>query len=198
MYRPLRHILRLSAIARTLQRHGALEPLGPLLEGSGLAPAILRSARVFTRPRHRSGEWARPGQRLAAALSELGPVFIKLGQMLSTRADLLGEDIAADLSLLQDRLEPFSAVEARGTIETELGSAIEELFVAFDDNPVSAASIAQVHYARSMPSDGFEGGQVAVKVLRPGIERAFARAISPAIRPIACRRSIGGARRAVS
>jgi len=177
MYRPLHHILRLLAIARTLQRHGALESLGPLLEGSGLAPTILRFARVLTRPRFRTGDRARPGQRLASALSELGPAFIKLGQMLSTRADLLGEDIAADLSLLQDRLEPFAAAQARATIEAELGASIEELFVAFDDNPVSAASIAQVHYATTSQDGDLDDALVAVKVLRPGIERAFARDI---------------------
>jgi ubiquinone biosynthesis protein len=175
MYRAFRHIFRLLTIARTLQRHGALEPLGPLLEGSGLAPAIVRLARLFTRPRLRVK--VRAGQRLAAALSELGPAFIKLGQMLSTRADLLGEDIAADLSLLQDRLEPFGAAEARATIESEFGATVEELFVAFDDEPISAASIAQVHYASVAPSDRFTSERVAVKVLRPGIERAFARDI---------------------
>ena len=177
MYRALRHIFRLLTIARTLQRHGALEPLGPFLEGSGLAPAILRLVRLFTRPPLRSKIKLRAGQRLAAALSELGPAFIKLGQMLSTRADLLGEDIAADLSLLQDRLEPFAAAEARATIETEFATTVEALFVAFDDTPVSAASIAQVHYATVAPDSGVASEQVAVKVLRPGIERAFARDI---------------------
>jgi ubiquinone biosynthesis protein len=177
MYRALRHIFRLLTIARTLQRHGALEPLGPFLEGSGLAPAILHLVRLFTRPRLRIKARIRPGQRLASALTELGPAFIKLGQMLSTRADLLGEDIAADLSLLQDRLEPFPAAEARAAIESELGATVEELFVAFDGSPVSAASIAQVHYATVAPNDGFAAEQVAVKVLRPGIERAFARDI---------------------
>src|SRR5262249_43808020 len=105
------------------------------------------------------------------------PAFIKLGQMLSTRADLLGDDVAADLSLLQDRLEPFAGSEARMTIEAELGRPIGELFTAFGDRPVSAASIAQVHYAEVAEGDGIEGGLVAVKVLRPGIERAFARDI---------------------
>jgi ubiquinone biosynthesis protein len=175
MFRAPRNILRLLAIARTLQRHGALEPLLLIVEGSGLAPAILRFALLPARPRTAVGAGTRPGQRLAVALSGLGPAFIKLGQMLSTRADLLGEDVAADLSLLQDRLEPFPAAEARLTIEVELGSPIGELFAEFDDNPVSAASIAQVHYAAIRDGEGIEGGLVAVKVLRPGIERAFAR-----------------------
>ena len=175
MFRGPRNILRLLAIARTLQRHGALEPLLQIVEGSGLAPAILRFARLLGRPRASVGTGTRPGQRLAAALSELGPAFIKLGQMLSTRADLLGEEVAADLSLLQDRLEPFPAAAARLTIEAELGCPIGELFAEFEDDPVSAASIAQVHYATTRENGGIEGGLVAVKVLRPGIERAFAR-----------------------
>src|SRR5262245_728544 len=175
MLRAPRNILRLLAIARTLQRHGALAPLLLIVEGSGLAPAVLRFARLLSRPRAAAGTGTRPGQRLVAALTELGPAFIKLGQMLSTRADLLGDDVAADLSLLQDRLEPFPAADARLTVEAELGSAIGELFAEFDDRPVSAASIAQVHYARTRDGEGIEGGLVAVKVLRPGIERAFAR-----------------------
>src|SRR4030095_8729966 len=95
--------------------------------------------------------------------------------MLSTRADLLGDDVAADLSLLQDRLEPFPGADAPLTVEAELGSPIGELFAEFDDRPVSAASIAHVHYARTREGDGIEGGLVAVKVLRPGIGLAFAR-----------------------
>jgi ubiquinone biosynthesis protein len=177
MSRALRNILRLLTIGRTLQRHGALESLQPILGGSGVAPTILRFARLLTRSRPRIGAGSRSGQRLAAALSELGPAFIKFGQMLSTRADLLGEDIAADLSLLQDRLEPFSAAAARATIEIELGAGIDDLFVSFEDSPVSAASIAQVHYATTAQEADGEERQVAVKVLRPDIEKAFARDI---------------------
>src|SRR5215475_15198498 len=121
MLRAPRNILRLLAIARTLQRHGALEPLLLLVEGSGLAPAVLRFARLLARPRATAGTGTRPGQRLAAALTELGPAFIKLGQMLSTRADLLGDEVAVDLAMLQDRLPPFPAAEARAMVEKELG-----------------------------------------------------------------------------
>lgn len=135
----------------------------------------------------------RPGERLAAAFTELGPAFIKLGQMLSTRSDLIGEEVASDLSKLQDRLAPFPAPAARATIEAELGQPIEALFASFDDTPISAASIAQVHYATVCDEVVLEtalpGGtvavetaepvlrEVAVKVLRPGIELAFARDI---------------------
>ena len=174
--RTLRLLWRLLAIARTLARHDALAPLEEL----GVAPLVARLAGLVSR---RSAE-GRPGQKLAAALAELGPSFIKLGQFLSTRADLLGEQIAADLSELQDDLPPFAAGEARRTIETELGRGIDELFEDFDEQPVSAASIAQVHLATVAPSQDEEPGEgaapaeprpVAVKVLRPGIERAFAR-----------------------
>jgi ubiquinone biosynthesis protein len=180
MFRSLRQLLRLAAIARTLARHDALEPMIELMRGPGTAPLLLRGIRlVFGRndePRD-----ARPGEKLAAALVELGPVFIKFGQMLSTRTDLLGERIAADLAQLQDRLPPFPASEARATIERELGAPIGRLFAEFDDNPISAASIAQVHFAVLPEEDGadnpFPHRDVAVKVLRPGIEAAFERDI---------------------
>ena len=90
--------------------------------------------------------------------------------MLSTRADLVGETIAADLSELQDRLPPFPTEDSRRIIAEELGQPVEALFSCFDDTPVSAASIAQVHFAETP-----DGREVAVKVLRPGIEAAFAR-----------------------
>jgi ubiquinone biosynthesis protein len=112
----------------------------------------------------------RPGQRLAAALQRLGPSFIKLGQVLSTRADLLGEQVAADLSSLQDRLPPFPGNEACRIIEEELGRPVSALFLSFDDEAIAAASIAQVHFAVTTT-----GEPVAVKVLRPGIAHAFAR-----------------------
>ncbi|HKX09822.1 MAG TPA: 2-polyprenylphenol 6-hydroxylase [Stellaceae bacterium] len=158
-----RNLARLSQIAMTLARYDALAPL----EGvAGMAP-ILALARLA---RRRSPVPMRPGERLATALHALGPSFIKLGQALSTRADVVGEEIAGDLSALRDRLPPFPAAEARATIAAELGAPVESLFQSFDDTPVAAASIAQVHLAVTT-----EGQPVAVKVLRPGIKRAFAR-----------------------
>jgi ubiquinone biosynthesis protein len=110
------------------------------------------------------------GERLRLALEELGPVFIKFGQALSTRPDLVPADIAADLARLQDRVPPFSSAAARAIIESELGKPIESVFVQFDDVPMASASVAQVHAAQLMGEDGGEPFNVVVKVLRPGIE----------------------------
>ncbi|MEK9722343.1 MAG: 2-polyprenylphenol 6-hydroxylase [Rhodospirillaceae bacterium] len=162
MFRSLRNVRRLLDIARLLARHDALFALELL----NVAPAVVALARLMSR---RDAE-GRPGQRLARALNEAGPSFIKLGQILATRSDVLGEDLAADLSDLQDSLPPFPAAEARAAIAEEFDEPVEALFQSFDDEPVAAASIAQVHFAVTT-----DGREVAVKVLRPEIEEAFAR-----------------------
>ncbi|MFO1189750.1 MAG: 2-polyprenylphenol 6-hydroxylase [Alphaproteobacteria bacterium] len=173
MLRTARNLIRLAVIVGTLARHDALFPL----ERLGIAPGTA----AWLSRRLRRDSAGRPGQRLARALQALGPSFIKLGQVLSTRSDLIGVDVARDLSDLQDRLPPFSAAEARATVERELGQPVEALFSSFDDRPVAAASIAQVHFAVTRPDCGgvgrgeAEGETVAVKILRPGIEQAFAR-----------------------
>ncbi len=167
MLRGLRNIGRLLSIARTLARHDALSAI----DGPG-ARCRRVAQRFLALGAHRPDGLAdmRPGERLASALQTLGPSFIKLGQALSVRADLVGEEIADDLSSLQDDLQPFSAGEARQAIEDEFGKKLDTLFSSFDDEPVAAASIAQVHFAVTT-----EGDEVAVKILRPGIEQAFAR-----------------------
>ncbi len=169
MFRGFRNIGRLLSIARTLARHRALF----VIEAPGPGPKTRRFLqRLLTiGARKPAGlDRQRPGQRLAGALEALGPSFIKLGQALSVRADLVGEEIADDLSSLQDDLPPFSGEAARAAIETEFGKDLDALYVEFDDIPVAAASIAQVHFAVTT-----DGNEVAVKVLRPGIEMAFAR-----------------------
>lgn len=186
MIRSLRNLVRLMSVARTLARHGALQALESALETVGATSTFLDLARFLF---GRGVGAGRPGERLAAALAALGPAFIKLGQMLATRTDLLGAQVAADLSTLQDRLPPFPGAVARAIIEAELGRPVSELFASFDDRPVSAASIAQVHfatlpegaYASADSEAGTEAGrafrtrEVAVKILRPDIERAFLR-----------------------
>ncbi len=109
-------------------------------------------------------------QRLAQALTKLGPSYIKLGQFLATRDDIIGSRNARDLSKLQDRLPPFSMAEARSAVKDALGQPVEALFSRFDA-PVAAASIAQVHKATTL--DDGKSKEVAVKILRPGIESRF-------------------------
>ena len=115
-------------------------------------------------------EGLRPGERLALALPAMGPAFIKLGQTLSTRPDILGKEVAADLTGLQDRLEPFSFTEVKKALAAAFDQDIDALFPSFDVEAVAAASIAQVHFATTA-----DGDEVAVKILRPGIEGQFAR-----------------------
>ncbi len=160
--RSARNVVRLIRLARILAHHDALF----LLEGPGIAPPLTWLVRQVSR----RSEAGRPGERLARALQEAGPSFIKFGQALSTRSDLLGEEVAADLSALQDRLPPFPGNVARATIEAELGATVETLYRHFDDTAVAAASIAQVHRAETM-----DGRAVAVKVLRPDVRAAFRR-----------------------
>ena len=172
MFGAFGHVLRLLAIARTLARHDALFLLNWTPSGRWVVPAAraLSGFRTMRRVRH-----LRPGQRLALALEALGPTFIKLGQALSTRSDLFGDAMTEDLSGLQDRLPPFASARARAIIEAELDRPIDALFVEFADQPIAAASIAQVHFAVTRTEDGRPGERVAVKVLRPGVEQAFAR-----------------------
>jgi ubiquinone biosynthesis protein len=153
--------LRAMRIGRVLLRYR----LDSLLDGTP-AERWLKLARPFV-PRASAEVAAQSrGARLRLALQELGPIFVKFGQILSTRRDLMPPDIAIELALLQDRVKPFDGETARTLVEQALGQDIREAFEHFDTTPLASASIAQVHAAR------LHGGrEVVVKVLRPNIEK---------------------------
>ncbi len=128
-------------------------------------PWLLMVARVASLGRDLS---APRGQRLREALEALGPIFVKFGQVLSTRRDLLPTDIADELAKLQDRVPPFAARIAVDTIERSFGRKLADIFESFEQEPIASASIAQVHFATLKTKDG-QLREVAVKVLRPGM-----------------------------
>ena len=110
------------------------------------------------------------GERMRLALEDLGPIFVKFGQMLSTRSDLLPEDIVLELAKLQDRVPPFPSAKARAIVDKAYGQPLHTFFSEFEERPLASASIAQVHAARLL-----DGQQVVVKVVRPGIEKIIRR-----------------------
>ncbi len=154
-------VLRAVRIGRVLLRYR----LDDLLDGTP-AERWLKLGRPFV-PRASAEVAAQSrGARLRLALQELGPIFVKFGQILSTRRDLMPMDIAIELALLQDRVKPFDGETARKIVEQALGQDIHEAFEHFDTEPLASASIAQVHAARL-----HDGREVVVKVLRPDIEK---------------------------
>ena len=164
------NIIRLIRTGATFERTGAM---GIILEAFD-TPLPLRIAfRIVVWPfkwlGYKGDESQPPALR---ALSALGPAYIKFGQILSTRPDVVGDAMACELRVLQDKLPPFDTDLARSEIAEDLGQPVEDLFESFS-KPVAAASIAQVHHATLRGS----GEEVAIKVLRPGIERAFRRDI---------------------
>ena len=161
-------MLRLARFAGTLARNNALYPV---LEGMGFSHAGLRALSVvcwLLRPFGVRGDPSLPP--VTRALVALGPAYVKFGQSLATRPDIVGSDLTKVLRPLQDRLSSFSDAEARATIEAQLRQPVDELFDDFGP-PVAAASIAQVHHA----IDRETGQPVAVKILRPRIEETFER-----------------------
>jgi len=158
MIKPLQ-ILRLLHINYVLARHG--------LDDIIFAIHLFRPFRflIYLMPWNWIARNRAPrGQRIREALEELGPIFIKFGQMLSTRKDLLAEDVAEELTALQDRVPPFDGDQAQAIIEKAYGVGVDEYFDEFDTKPLASASIAQVHTARLK-----DGKEIVVKVLRPNI-----------------------------
>ncbi|MDP9045227.1 MAG: ubiquinone biosynthesis regulatory protein kinase UbiB [Pseudomonadota bacterium] len=153
----MRHIARLIVITVTVLRFG----LDELALSSVRKPWVRVLVRVITAGRRLD---APRGERLRRGLERLGPIFVKFGQVLSTRRDLLPADLADELARLQDRVPPFPAEVARALVEQAFGRPIDAVFERFDAEPVASASIAQVHFARLK-----DGREVAVKVLRPGM-----------------------------
>ena len=164
--------LRASKIGRVLLRYR----LDDLLDDTP-AERWLKLARPFV-PRASAAIAAQSrGARLRLALQELGPIFVKFGQILSTRRDLVPPDVADELSQLQDRVKPFDGETARAIVEQALGLPITEAFESFDTTPLASASIAQVHAAHACARRARE---VVVKVLRPEIEKQIAGRHRPA------------------
>ncbi|MHA6327105.1 2-polyprenylphenol 6-hydroxylase [Roseivivax sp. CAU 1753] len=164
------NLWRLIRTGATFERSGAMSVVLDAVD----APRPVRiAARIIGRPFAFLGYDGDPQMPpVTRALTALGPAYIKFGQILSTRPDVVGDELAVQLRVLQDKLPPFSKDEARRAIEDDLGITLSKIFSAFSE-PVAAASIAQVHKAAIADT----GEVVAVKVLRPGIERAFRRDI---------------------
>ena len=185
MIHSLRQFLRIWHIGVILKQYRLDE-----LFSTTRLPFAIRWVRVFI-PSGKDVSGLPRGERLRLALQELGPVYVKFGQILSTRRDLLPLDIADELALLQDRVPPFPGEEARKIIEKALGEPVDTVFASFDTQPLASASIAQVH-----PATLHDGRKAVVKVVRPGIEKQLRKDIDllKAIAAIAEKFLQGGAR----
>lgn len=157
--------VRLAEIAQVLVRHGFADLLQRLGFHDGLPARVLRGLNLMDAPQ---GEPATLGRRMREALMDLGPTYIKFGQILATRSDLLGQDIAQELSLLQDQVDPLPFSTMAKVIEDTLGAPAGELFAHIDPVAVASASLSQV-YRATLPS----GEDVAVKIQRPGAAKTI-------------------------
>lgn len=162
-------MLRLLALVWHLARVGALSPFESLVPEKGMA----RRAYGLAQRLQRRGLKGRAGERLAHAFRQQGPAFVKAGQALSTRPDLVGAQAAEDLTQLQDKLPPADFKVIKPILEQTLEQPLDQVFECFEEQAISAASIAQVHFGVLA-----NGQEVAIKVIRPGIERAFRRDVT--------------------
>ena len=164
MYKEIQNIFKLFRIINALAVFDAIFSI----KNIKLSPIVLLYAKIIIFFSSKKHSHLTPGERLCRSLIKLGPSFIKLGQSLATRSDLIGDRMAYDLSQLQDKLLPFDFRQVKKTIENELKMPIKKIFKDFQEKPSAAASIAQVHFAKTT-----QGKKVAVKILRPKIEDAF-------------------------
>lgn len=162
---PLKVVPRVMRVASVLLAYR----LDELVDAAHLFRPLKLVRPFVARPRTDVRSLSR-GARLRLALTDLGPIFVKAGQVLSTRRDLVPADIADELSQLQDQVPPFAGTEARAIVEQELKAPITQLYGSFDETPLASASIAQVHAATL-----HDGSAVVVKVLRPGIDKQIQR-----------------------
>ncbi|WP_226664259.1 ubiquinone biosynthesis regulatory protein kinase UbiB [Microbulbifer aggregans] len=163
-------IARTLTIARVFLRY-RLNELVPAEHQPFWLRALWAPARLL--PQSRKARDMSRGERLRSALEALGPIYVKFGQLLSTRPDLLPPDIVLELNKLQDKVAPYPADQCIARIEAALGAPVDELFAEFEREPLASASVAQVHAARLFGADGQPGASVVVKVLRPGIDKVI-------------------------
>ncbi|MEY3219542.1 MAG: hypothetical protein RIT27_899 [Pseudomonadota bacterium] len=162
-------LIRLGVIYLTLVRHGLDEVLRETRLWALFRIVLFLTPAYWLNRRKNKGS---RGERLREALEELGPIFVKFGQILSTRRDLLPDDLADELAKLQDRVTPIPLEISREVLGNAYGKPLEQVFAYFEENPLAAASIAQVHAARLK-----DGREVVVKIIRPGISKRIKRDI---------------------
>ena len=165
-FRLLRNLGRTSEIVTVMLNHG----FSDLVDRIGLRSVWYRSRRLFSRKPHEPIKHLKLVERIRLTLESLGPTYIKFGQVMSTRPDLVPPEMLAELKKLQESVPPFPSEAAVERLEAELGRPITELFAMFDRTPLAAGSLAQVHRAMT-----FDGMQLAVKIRRPGAVRSVER-----------------------
>jgi ubiquinone biosynthesis protein len=172
IFSTVRDIERLRQIVVVLGRHG----FGEVVQRTGLGRAVRKQGESEPPPPHSVPANIKVGTRIRMVLEDLGPSFVKLGQILSTRSDLIPTDIIEELKLLQENAQPLPFSDLRGQLEQELGAPVEEVYAEFDEKPLASASIAQVHRAKLRVPEG-EAPEVVVKIQRPGIKNIVDRDI---------------------